>query len=311
MVHTILVTGKNGQLSREFQNILSNSDAYSDFRFIFAGRKHADLKDQGSTRNLLKEIKPFLIIHTAAQVGGIQFNLDKSYEMLLNNLNIDMNILNSALDEKVANFIYYSSSCMYPVNSKNPIKTADMFSGEFEKSNEYYAIAKSTISKLIEGIDRGHDVNYKCLVLSNLYGQFDNYSLDSSHLLAAALKKVEFAHRNKYEFVEVWGSGEPRREFTLAAEIADWTLNQLGGLENLPSILNLGAGVDYSVTDIYNIILDILDFKGNLVYRLDKPDGIKSKLMDSSVARGQFNWTPTEDLKLGINSFLNLVKWNS
>jgi GDP-L-fucose synthase len=178
MVNTILVTGENGQLSREFRNVVGHGYLDSDFRFIFAGRKKADLKNHISARSLVREVNPFLIIHTAAQVGGIQFNLDKNYEMLLNNMKIDLNLINSAMESKVANLIYYSSSCMYPVTAKSPLKPEDLFSGKFEKSNEYYAIAKSTVTKLIEGIDQSSDVNYKSLVLSNLYGQFDNYNIN-------------------------------------------------------------------------------------------------------------------------------------
>ncbi len=292
----ILITGSSGQLAKELKRIVGNYQ----YDFVFVGRKEVNLLDQNSTLNLIKSIQPSHIIHTAAKVGGINFNISQNYQMLDYNLSLDLNVINAAQRFHVNNFIYYSSSCVYPLSALQPFETQYLGYGDFEPSNEFYAIAKSTITKLLQGIDADSNKNFKTLVLSNLYGVNDNFNDNESHVLASAFKKIFVGKKVEIDFVDIWGDGTSRREFTLAADVAKFTLESLPIIHTFPSILNLGTGVDYSITEIYETIGKVLGYKGSFRYSLNLPNGVRTKLMNSEVANNKFGWNPEKDLLKGI-----------
>jgi GDP-L-fucose synthase len=142
--------------------------------------------------------------------------------------------------------------------------------------------------------------NFKTLVLSNLYGKYDNFSLRNGHAVAAAFTKVLEAKRNNSNIVEIWGSGKPRREFTLAKDVAKFVLNSVSHLDTFPSVLNLGCGRDYSINEIYEIVSKALSYPVEFKHNRLKPDGVLSKLMDSSIAMKDHHWTPEINLDKGL-----------
>ena len=298
----VLVTGKNGQIGQEITSLVPTLGGLNNYDFVFVAREDADLLDVNQVFKLISDLAPQYIIHTAAKVGGINYNIESSYKMLYENLILDSNVIRCALDLKVSNFIYFSSSCMYPINAKQPFTIDSIFKGPFELTNESYAIAKSTITKLLQGIDLQNEVNFKVFVLSNLYGKYDNFNEVKSHAVAAAFNKVLKAKMSDSRQVEIWGTGNPRREFTLAKDVARFVLNSLPILKSLPSSMNLGCGFDYSINEIYQIISEVLDYEVSFYYNNLMPDGVSSKLMDSSVAMKNFNWRPEKDLRNGLIS---------
>jgi GDP-L-fucose synthase len=304
----VLITGKMGQLGRELFNA-SNVQPFShNYSFIFIGREQLDLTNSSKTKDFIGKLMPDFIIHTAAKVGGIQFNINNTYSMLYDNLIIDLNVINAALEIKTKNLIYFSSSCMYPIGGEQPFTVDSIFKGSFEITNENYAIAKATITKLMSGIDSREDVNYKTYILSNLYGKYDNFNDGQSHVLASALKKVYSATKFNSPEVVIWGSGTPRREFTRASDVAEFTLKSLSNLPNLPSSLNLGTSIDYSILEIYEIVKELLNYNGKFYFDDSKPDGVYSKLMNSEHAKNLFDWKPQSDLYEGIDSLLSELK---
>jgi GDP-L-fucose synthase len=301
----ILITGENGQLAREFrQNLQENSD----LELFFLGRNNVDLRDCKETFNKIKSINPDIVIHTAAHVGGIHFNIANPYEMLSNNLLIDSNVIHSSFNLGISNLIYFGSSCMYSPDSKQPFEVESILSGRLEPTNENYALAKIVGTKLANTIDLNSDYNYKTFVLSNLYGPFDNFQERHSHVLASAILKIIAAKENSLKKITIWGTGKPRREFTLANDVASWVVENLNNLRNFPSTLNLGAGVDHSITTIYEIVAKSLNLDLEFEYDTTMPDGIESKLMNSDVAKDSFSWNPNTNLELGVKSTIQLMK---
>jgi GDP-L-fucose synthase len=296
----ILVTGKSGQLAKE----LNENNSYSNQDITFVGRNEANLLDQNETLNLISRLRPDYIIHTAAKVGGIKFNLNQGYQMLSYNLTIDLNVISAAIKNNVPNFLYYSSSCVYPLTATQPFETESLFHGDFEPSNEFYAIAKSAITKLVQGVDSDSNRNYKTLLLSNLYGRSDNFNETESHVLASAFKKIYTSMLEGLDIVDIWGDGKSRREFTLASDVADFTLKNLTRISEFPSIMNLGSGIDYSITEIYETIGKVLGFKGKFRYNLNLPNGVRTKLMDSRIAKNTFLWNPEINLLNGVSKEL-------
>jgi GDP-L-fucose synthase len=306
----VLITGKRGQLGKE---LLENSrvDKFdSEFEFFFIGRSDVNLLNEAETNALVKSIKPDFIIHTAAKVGGISFNIANKYKMLYENLNIDLNVINSSLKNNISNLIYFSSSCAYPPGGSQPFTTDLLFSGNFEATNEYYGLAKATITKLLEGFDTEEYLNYKTFILSNLYGRYDNFNLETSHILASAFRKIAEAKYSRLNEVEIWGDGTARREFTLAKDVAKFALNSLTNLSTYPSLLNLGSGKDFSVTEIYETIKAVLEYDINFRYNSEMPNGVASKLMDSNFAKNNLNWAPEEEILIGIESELKNIEFN-
>lgn len=294
------MTGKKGQLASEFRKNSSNLQ----FEFIYVGRDEIDLLNQNAVFSLISEVKPEFIIHTAAKVGGINYNINQKYEMLSYNLTIDLNVINASLLSNVPNFLYFSSSCVYPITSPQPFEVKSFGFGDFEKSNENYAIAKATVTKLLTDLDCDLNKNYKTLMLSNLYGASDNFDEDRSHVLASAFRKVSTAKKLGHNYIEIWGDGNSRREFTLASDVAKFILKSLPYVKSFPSIMNLGSGVEYSITQIYKVICEVLDYKVELRYNLELPSGVKRKLMNSDLAKKEFKWDPETELQNGIKKEL-------
>jgi GDP-L-fucose synthase len=259
-----------------------------------------DLRSRASCESLLRREKPDLVIHAAAKVGGIKANLREPVAFLAENLTMDTNLILSALDLGINKLIYIGSSCMYPRNYRQPLVEDDILGGHLEASNEGFALAKIAASKLCTYASASLGVAYKTLVPSNLYGPGDTFDLESAHLLAAVVGKVHLAKMANAREVEVWGQGTARREFTYVGDIASWMVSHLDFIEGLPPILNLGVGVDYSINDFYTTAMKVMNYEVPLIHDPTKPEGMKAKLMDSSLAKAHHGWNPTTDLTQGI-----------
>jgi GDP-L-fucose synthase len=242
-----------------------------------------------------------LVVHSAAKVGGIQANIENPVNFLLENLQMDSTVISSSLAEGVRNFVYIGSSCMYPKDYRQPFEESDLLQAPVEPTNEGYALAKITGSKLCEYASNSIGVNYKTVIPSNLYGPGDNFDPYSSHLLASVVRKVHDAKLENLPTISVWGSGTARREFTFVDDVAGWIAKSVDKVESLPSRLNLGSGKDYSVDELYQIAMQIIGHEVPIVHDESRPEGMRSRLMDSSMAKTKFGWTPTTDIATGIS----------
>ena len=267
-------------------------------------RNELDLSNRDATLLYLKKHQPEAIIHTAARVGGISANIQNPLPFLTENIQIDSNLLMAARNTKVSNLIYIGSSCMYPKNLSHPMKENEILTGELEPTNEAYALAKIVGSKITELTNEVDSLNWRTVVLSNLYGPHDHFEADRSHVLAAIIAKTFAAKTSQAKSIEMWGDGTARREFTFVEDVANFLIQSLTNLKMLPSIMNLGTGVDFSIRDYYTFVMSELDFKGELIADLSKPTGMRQKLMDNSLAR-TYGWKPTTDIHAGIKKTIN------
>jgi GDP-L-fucose synthase len=291
----VLLTGARGMLG---QHVLKSLEA--DGHEIFApSRSELDLTDSTATLKYIEENQPDAVVHCAAVVGGIQANILGGGKFLTENLAIDHSVIFSAKKFNVPNFIYLGSSCMYPANRINALKIEDILSGELEPTNASYALAKIAGAKAVEAFDSDPKLNWKVFIASNLYGPFDHFDPDRSHLLAAIILKVSKAIESGAPEIHMWGDGKVKREFTYVSDIAGWIVKSLPNLADYPSMLNVGCGVDHTVREFYEIVMEVMGYTGTIVADPTKPNGNLRKLMDSSVARS-LGWDPGTNLREGI-----------
>lgn len=291
----VFLTGASGMLGQQVKNslVVQGHEVFSP------SHKTLDLMDSVATRLFIDGTKPDAVIHCAAVVGGIKANIQGGGKFLTDNLKIDNSVIFAAKESQVKNFIYLGSSCMYPANRLVALRVEDILSGQLEPTNASFALAKISGAKSIEAFDTDPNLNWKVFIASNLYGPNDYFHPERSHLLAAIILKVSDAIETGTPEIQMWGDGEVRREFTFVADLANWIVESLPNLATYPSLLNVGWGVDFTVREFYEVVMDTLGYKGKIVSDPEKPNGNLRKLMDSSVARG-LGWSPTTTLEAGI-----------
>lgn len=289
----IYVTGHRGMVGSA---IVKNLKAHGYTNLITATSKNLDLRIQANVEHFIKNNRPEYVIHTAAKVGGIQANVTSPVEFLNDNIQINSNIMSSCLNNNVENFLFLGSSCMYPKDYKNPLKEEYILNAPLEPTNEGYALSKIVGAKFCEYVHQKYGLNYKTIIPCNLFGEKDHFLPNRSHLLAAIIDKMYKAKAENEESVTIWGEGTARREFLYVKDLADFIVENLDSLSEFPDLLNIGYGKDYSVKEYYEMIGDIMNYKGRFEYDLSKPTGMKFKLIDSSKAT-KLGWEPKHSLK--------------
>ena len=261
-------------------------------------RSQLDLGDERAVQNFFAHEKPAVVIFAAAKVGGIKANNDYPVEFLLDNLRIQNNIISSAYETGVGKLLFLGSSCIYPKFAPQPIPEAALLSGPLEPTNEAYAIAKIAGIKLCQSYAREYGANFTSAMPTNLYGPNDNFDLETSHVLAALLRKAHEAKTSGARELIVWGSGEPRRELLHVDDLASACLFLLEHYDS-PEIINVGCGKDISICELAELICDVVGFDGELVWDATKPDGTPRKLLDVSKLHN-LGWRATIPLPDGI-----------
>ncbi|MCL7754815.1 GDP-L-fucose synthase [Polaribacter sp. Z022] len=260
--------------------------------------KNLDLKNQSEIFSFLEKEKPEAIIDAAARVGGILANNDFPYQFLMENMQIQNNLIDSALKLGVEKFIFLGSSCIYPKLAPQPLKEEYLLTDSLEPTNEWYAVAKITGVKACQAIRKQFKKDYVSLMPTNLYGYFDNFDLKTSHVLPAMIRKFHEAKANDNSDVVLWGSGTPMREFLFVDDMAEAVVY---ALENkLPEYLyNVGSGKDITIKELAETIQKVTGHKGNIVWDSEKPDGTPRKLMDVSKMKNM-GWEYSTELHEGI-----------
>ena len=272
-------------------------------------KKQLDLRNQNKVYRYLSKIKPDAVIIASAKVGGIKANNDLKAEFIFDNLSIQNNLIDSSYKSGVKNLIFLGSSCVYPKESKQPIKEKYLLSNYLEKTNEPYAIAKIAGIKLCESYNFQYNLNYKCLMPCNAYGINDNYDLKTSHFFPALLKKIIEARRKKKNYIKIWGSGNALREVIYCDDIADACIFFLKK-NTSESLINIGTGIEKSVTEYARFIMKHLGVNLSIIYEKQKLEGTYRKLLDVSLAK-KYGWIYKTPLELGLSkTIIDYLKKN-
>lgn len=291
----IYIAGHNGMVGSAIWRTLE-SKGYTNL--LGKSSSALDLRNQAAVKDFIAQEKPEVVIDAAARVGGILANNDYPYNFLMENLQIQNNLIDSALQQGVEKFIFLGSSCIYPKLAPQPLKEEYLLTGELEPTNEWYAIAKITGVKACQSIRKQFGKDYVSLMPTNLYGTHDNFDLNTSHVLPAMMRKFHEAAVNHHAPVTLWGSGTPMREFLFVDDMAQAVVF---ALENkLPEYLyNIGTGEDLTIKELAETIQKITGHKGEIIWDSSKPDGTPRKLMDISKMHA-LGWKHKVGLEEGI-----------
>ena len=291
----IYLAGHRGLVGSSILKKLKNS-GYKNI--IVQTRHQLDLRDQKKVMNFFKKNSFQFVIIAAAKVGGIYANDTYKADFIYENLVIQNNIIHSSFVNGIKNIIFLGSSCIYPKNSKQPIKERYLLTGELEKTNEPYAVAKIAGIKLCESFNSQYGTNYKCLMPCNIYGPNDNYDLKSSHFFPALIAKTHDAiKKNKKELV-VWGSGQPKRELMYSGDLADACLFFLKK-KTKETLINIGSSKEKTISEYAKFIIKKFNTKLKIKFDKTKKDGMKRKILDCSIAK-KYGWKPKYSLDYGF-----------
>ena len=272
---------------------------------ICPSRAEIDLIDAHSVQVFIKNIQPDLIINCAGKVGGIKANMAEPFSFFVDNMLINQSIILGAYNSNVKYLLNFGSSCMFPRNAENPLKEDLLLTGELEPTNEGYALAKIAAQRMISYLSFEHpELCYKTVIPCNLYGKYDKFEEDKAHMIPAVIARMHQAVVENKSIVTIWGDGSARREFMYAEDLAYmiWTL--LDNFEDMPQLMNLGLGVDYTIFDYYKAIAEVVGFKGEFEFDLSKPIGMKQKVVDITL-QNNLNLSPQHTLNQGINKTFN------
>ena len=292
----IFVTGHKGLVGSA---VVRRLKYFGYKKILTIDKKKLDLKNQQKVSNFFKKNKIDAVINGAGKVGGIYANNKYKADFIYDNLAIQNNIIHSCFQNKVKSLIFLGSSCMYPRNSKQPIKENYLLTGELEKTNEPYAIAKIAGIKMCESYNFQYKTNYKCLMPCNLYGPNDNYNLKTSHFFPALIAKAIEAKKKKKKYFILWGSGKPKRELMYVDDLADACIYFMNK-KTKESLINVGSGNDASILNYAKFILKKMNLRCKIVLDRSKFDGTLRKIVDSSIAR-KYGWFPRIDLNKGFD----------
>ena len=267
---------------------------------LTVGRETVDLRRQAEVEAWMAEARPDVVFLTAALVGGIHANNTRPAEFLYENLAIETNIIHGAYRVGVKKLVFLGSSCIYPRLAEQPMREDSLLTGPLEPTNEWYAIAKIAGIKLCQAYRRQYGCDFISAMPTNLYGLNDNFDLQGGHVAAALLAKIHRAKVEGQPFVELWGTGAPKREFLYADDLADGLVFLARHYSDEPHV-NVGTGTEVSIRELAELIRDVVGYEGEFRFDTSKPDGSPRKLMDVS-RMTEMGWTAPTALREGFTA---------
>jgi GDP-L-fucose synthase len=290
-----LVAGASGMVGRAIVRIAKHQGVSE---IIEVTSRKCDLRDPNKTRQLLMDTKPDVVIDAAAKVGGILANSVAPVEFMIDNLQIQTNLFSASHEADVNKVIFLSSSCVYPKHAAQPIKESSLLTGPLEETNSAYAIAKISGMRLIQAYRQQYGRNWISVMPTNLYGTFDNFSITSSHVLPALIRKFHDAKVKNENQVILWGTGKPQRELMEVDDFARALTLVINNYDEEETI-NIGVGIDQTISDIALITKNVVGFRGEIVWDESKPNGTPKKLLDISKLK-RLGFEPELNLKEGV-----------
>ena len=293
----IYIAGHRGMVGSAIHRKLK-SEGFTNF--VVRTSSELDLRDQTAVRDFFDQERPDYVFLAAAKVGGIMANNVFRAEFLLENLQIQNNVIDSAHRAGVQKLMFLGSSCIYPKLAPQPLREDYLLTGLLEPTNEPYAIAKIAGIKLCEAYRSQYGSHFISVMPTNLYGPNDNYDLNNSHVLPAMIRKFHEAKAEGKPFVELWGTGSPRREFLHADDLADACYFLMQHYDE-PELINIGVGEDVTIKALAELIQRVVGYEGQIHWNTDKPDGTPRKLMDVGKLHG-LGWKHSIEIEEGIRA---------
>ncbi len=290
----IWITGSSGMLGKKLSKILKKQG----HQIIEGNKKIFDQTSQEKVIDYIKENQPDEIIITSALVGGIEYNSKNSADFLYVNSMIALNIINAASILDIKKLTFLGSSCMYPKDAIQPINENSLNTGIVEFTNESYGIAKILGVKYIEKINSQYGRNYLAIVPTATYGPGDNYNKSQSHVIPAMIKRFHDAKNKNISEVVFWGSGKALREFIYIDDMAEGILFITKNYKK-NELINLGSGEEITIKDLAYKIAKVVDYKGNIKFDINKPEGVSRKILDSTKVK-ELGWKPKYTLDEGL-----------
>jgi GDP-L-fucose synthase len=294
----IYISGHRGMAGSAIKR---NLKARGYHNLITRTRSELDLTNQQAVNNFFETEKPEYVFLAAAKVGGILANSTYPAEFIYENLMIEANVIHAAYTTGVKKLLFLGSSCIYPGLAPQPLKEEYLLTGELEVTNEAYAVAKIAGIRMCKHYNQQYGTNFISVMPTNLYGPNDNYDLETSHVMAAFIRKFHEAKRKRAPHVVVWGTGAPRREFLHVDDMADACVYLMENYDasDIGEFVNIGVGKDVTIRELAELIGDIVGYSGEIVYDTTKPDGTPQKLLDVSRLHG-LGWEARISLRDGI-----------
>ena len=265
---------------------------------LTVGRETCDLTNQAQVRGWIRDARPDMVIIAAARVGGILANMTYPVDFLRDNLLIETNVIDGAHAVGVEKLVFLGSSCIYPRDAAQPIGEDALLTGPLEVTNQWYAIAKIAGIRLCQAYRQQYGSHFISAMPTNLYGPFDNFDLQSSHVIPALIRKAHRAKLAGESGMEIWGTGTPLREFLHVDDMADATVFLLKHYDGAEHV-NVGSGEDLPIAAVARMVMDVVGLAGELRHDLTKPDGTMRKLMAADKLRG-LGWLPSIALRDGL-----------
>lgn len=300
----IFIAGHNGMVGSAIVRALTASGAQN---LVMADKNELDLTNQQAVARFMERAQPQMVIIAAARVGGIHANNAYPADFIYENLMIESNLIHAAHQNRCERLLFLGSSCIYPKMAQQPMPEEALLTGPLEPTNEPYGIAKIAGIKLCESYNRQYGTDFRCLMPTNLYGIGDNFHPENSHVIPALMQRIHDALQRRLPSVEIWGSGQQKREFLNVDDLADACVHIL----NLPkrridsvtepmcSHLNVGTGQDVSIRELTQTLFDVIGYSGQLECDISKPDGAPRKLLDVSRIQS-LGWDARTPLEVGL-----------
>ncbi len=305
----IFVAGHSGMVGKAIVRNLESNYKDENIEILTAAKADLNLINQSQVDTFFNKEEPDYVIIAAAKVGGINANNIFPAEFIYENSMIQNNIIHASYCSNVEKLLFLGSSCIYPKHAKQPMKEEELLTGLLEPTNEPYAIAKISGIKMCESYNRQYGVDFRSIMPTNLYGPFDNFNYENSHVVPALIRKFYDAKKNNLREVVIWGSGKPMREFLHVDDMAAASLFVLNMTKKdykkitteRNSHINVGSGEEISIAELAILISEIINYEGKLVFDAEKEDGSPRKLMNSSKLRSA-GWVPKIEIREGLSS---------
>ena len=302
MKKTVMVTGGHGFLGSFVVKRILNVTNYNVF---VPGSDSFDLRKKSNVDNLFDVVRPDMVVHLAARVGGIGANKENPGAFFYDNMIMGLNLVEASREYGVGKFIHTGTVCSYPKFCQVPFKEDDLWNGFPEETNAPYGIAKKAIITMLEGYKKQYGLNSMVLLPVNLYGPKDNFDDSSSHVIPALVKRVYEARENGDKKIVCWGSGNVSREFLYVEDAAEAICVALDSEVNDPVPINLGGCGEITIRDLVGVVCECLEYEGEIEWDLDKPDGQPRRCLDTSRCRDLLKWRAKTDFREGLNKTIN------